>query len=87
MGYNKYNRDPDIENLLDGLEPKKSKTFRYMRDQFDILTNEGEDEIPDVHVDEVARRASNEFNISADEAIELYHDISFKINEMYQDRL
>gem|GEM_PF-3663480 len=60
--------------------PKKEinerAVFDYMENQYNVLTNMGENYIPEVHDPMVASMASDKFGISVSKAIEIYEKIA-----------
>ncbi|MCR8867080.1 hypothetical protein NQ109_29565 [Priestia megaterium] len=48
--------------------------YRYMQDMYDQLTNYGENYTPEIHDPQVARAAAEKFNITEEEAGQIYVD-------------
>ncbi len=87
MGYDRYSRDPDVEQLLDGLESNQGEVFRFMREHFESLSDDGEHILSDEQEAEIGSLAGEKFHISGEEAIKLYQNVSFKISDMHQERI
>jgi hypothetical protein len=86
MGFNMHNRDPEVEDLIDSLETLDKDVYRFMRDQFDQITNEGADYNVDVHDKLVAEMAENKFAISSSKALEIYGNVGWKISQFQTER-
>lgn len=76
-------RDPETEEFIDTLE--NNDIYRTMRDKFDEITNDG-DEYLEEHDLEVAEFASKKFEISTEEAGDLYTNIEWQIGQFHEER-
>ncbi|GAA3315572.1 hypothetical protein [Ectobacillus funiculus] len=63
----------NISNDLDApLTPKEEEIYEYTQNQFDILTNNGENYVPEIQDPQVIKLASQHFRISEDKIDEIY---------------
>ncbi|WP_342048760.1 hypothetical protein [Bacillus sp. OTU530] len=70
----------NILNDLDvPLTPKEEEIYEYIQNQFDILTNNGENYVPEIQDPQVIKLASKHFRMSEDKIDEIY--IKMKIAE------
>ena len=63
----------NILNDLDvPLTPKEEEIYEYIQNQFDILTNNGENYVPEIQDPQVIKLASKHFRMSEDKIDEIY---------------
>ncbi|WP_404333640.1 hypothetical protein [Planococcus rifietoensis] len=72
-------RDSETEKFIDTLE--YADIYRFMRSEYDRLTNGGDDYDVEVHDAAVAESASKKFDITEEKAGNIYVDCEFKISE------
>lgn len=77
-------RDPATETFIDTLE--HADVYRFMRSEHDRLSNDGDDYDAEAHDPEVAEAASKKFDISAEDAGNLYEEYEVKIADFWQNR-
>ncbi|EJW14740.1 hypothetical protein [Paenibacillus alvei] len=85
MNFDSQNRDPEVEKLLDSLPKEEANIYRYMREEYDRVTNNGEN-YDETHDDLVARLARDKFNISEEKAGQIYIDVEFKVSKFQKKR-
>ncbi|WP_078410962.1 hypothetical protein [Priestia abyssalis] len=82
-----YERDKELEEFLDSLSPIVRDVFKYMREEYERITNYGEIYNPKQHDPMVAKFASRRFNIQAKEAAEICVNVQIMIGEFQIKRL
>ena len=80
-------RDRGLEEFLDSLSPIIRDVFKYMREEYERLTNYGQNYNPKRHDPMVAKLASMRFNIQAKEAAQIYVNVQIMIGEFHIKRL
>ncbi|SFE80663.1 hypothetical protein [Alteribacillus iranensis] len=79
-------RDPKTEGFIDSLPKLQSKIYRYMRGKYDEITDYGDHYDVETQDDEVARLASEKFNITEEEAGDLYEKTEIQISKFHSSR-
>lgn len=72
-------RDPGTENFIGELSQHERDVYRFMRDRYDRTMNYGADEDAEVQDPQITAIVSREFNISAEEARNIYTSVETKI--------
>lgn len=80
-------RDRELEEVLDSLSPIIRDVFKYMREEYERITNYGENYNPKQHDPMVAKLASMRFDIQAKEAVQIYVNVQIMIGEFHIKRL
>jgi len=78
-------RVPENEAFIDTLPENEKSVYRFMRDKYDEVTNDGDD-YQEQHDEEVAQVAATEFNISSKEAGDIYTAVEMKLADFYNKR-
>lgn len=86
MNYDSTNRDPDVEKLLDTLHGHKAEVYRFMRDEYERITNNGDNYDVEQQDDMVAKAASEKFSISEEQAGSIYVEVEVKISKLWLNR-
>ncbi|MEW5567368.1 hypothetical protein [Rossellomorea marisflavi] len=81
----KIQRDPETEQFIDTLEHKE--LYRYMRDAYDEVTELGENYDPETHDEVVAERASQKYDVTAEQAMDIYTSVEMKIGDFHAKRM
>lgn len=80
-------RDPGTENLIGELEQQKRDIYRFMREEYEKATNYIDTYDAEVHDPRIAAIVSREFNISAEEARNIYGSVEAQIADFHKNRL
>ncbi|WP_309087355.1 hypothetical protein [Domibacillus sp.] len=67
------------ENVIDGLSQHEKDVYRFMRDEYERTVSYGDAYDAKVQDPQLTALVSREFNISADEARNIYMDVESKI--------
>lgn len=81
-GFDRNNRDPEVEALIDQY-PEEKDIYRFMRNEYETLEDTYDSETLE---EKVLVSASKKFNISADEAGDLYVRMEVRIADFWQKR-
>ncbi|OME02634.1 hypothetical protein BSK54_10265 [Paenibacillus odorifer] len=87
MGFDSKHRDPEVESLLDALPEEEKTIYRFMREAYVELTNDGNDYNVEVQDEEVVRMASDKFGIAEERAAQIYEEVEFRVSKFQQARL
>ncbi|WLR52920.1 hypothetical protein LC040_08535 [Bacillus tianshenii] len=82
--YKYRNPHSAVEKMVNELEDQIKSIFVYMDSNYNAITNEGENYLPEVHDQIVAKLASEKFGITPKEAGDIYVDVQIKIGDMYK---
>jgi hypothetical protein len=80
-------RDRELEEFLDSLPATIRDVFKYMRREYECITNYGENYNPEKHDPVVAELASKRFGIKPKEAAQIYVNVQIMIGEFHIKRL
>ncbi|MFC3885767.1 hypothetical protein ACFOU2_20735 [Bacillus songklensis] len=81
-----YDRDLELEEFIDSLSTRIRDVFKYMRQEYECITNFGENYNPEEHDPIVAHLASNKFEIKTEHASQIYINVQMMIREFYRYR-
>ncbi|WP_160036292.1 hypothetical protein [Paenibacillus sp. An7] len=86
MGYNMNNRDPLVEGYISTLDNESREVFIFMRDQFEQLTDDGDNYDPEKHDEIISRLAGEKFGVSEEVSAKIYEDVSVGIHKVQMER-
>ena len=71
-------KGPSTENFINELEQQKRDIYRFMKDEYSKATNHGDSYNVEFHDPRINAIVSREFNISAEEAENIYMSVETK---------
>ncbi|WP_059103150.1 hypothetical protein [Shouchella shacheensis] len=77
-------RDNETEEFIKSLP--QAEIYFFMEGEYNRLTHFGENYDADIHDQQVAERAAKEFDLTEDEAGQLYADFGMRIAEFWEER-
>ena len=79
-------RDPRTENFINELSQHERDVYRFMRDQYDRTMNYGDAYDANAQDPQLTAIVSREFNISAEEARNIYTSVQTKIADFRREQ-
>ena len=81
-----YKRDMEVEEFVDSLSTIIRDVFKYMRQEYEHITNFGADYNPEEHDRIVAERAGHKFGVKREDAAQIYVNVQMMIDEFQLKR-
>lgn len=79
-------RDLETENFINSLPDEEREVYKFMRAEYDKVTDEGDKYDVEKHDEIVANSASQKFNISIEQAGNIYVLVESKISDFHEER-